>query len=232
MSFSLVHHTSNLPPFNVPSSIERMFEDMVLSQSLTVGRSPAPVADLSGLCIAAHAVEVVPADVGVALAVTLFRVVAAGADVIIPSNSSLLRCAAFLSELLEGRDLRPSLRMLLCPLPLSAARCCQYLRHRCRRCLHVVHIFGVNPLLVLCPRVCWGRLVVRCATGFAGARPARAEASASRGRVFIMVCLNPVCPDLRVPCVSGVVTRFATLVPRLECAVNRTGRPRNIGWKR
>jgi hypothetical protein len=94
----------------VVSSIERMFEDMVMSQSLAVARAPTPVSGLWGLCLAVHAVEPIPADVGVAIAVSLFRVVAAGADVIIPSNSSLLRSAAFISELLEGRDLRPSLR--------------------------------------------------------------------------------------------------------------------------
>ena len=115
-----------MPPPKFAISVERLFEELALSTASPLARAPEPVHHLRGMCFAVHAVDTVPATVGAAVAAAVFQILSLGANVILPSTSSFLHCAAFISELVEGRDMRPSLSTCrrrgggVLPVPLYA----------------------------------------------------------------------------------------------------------------
>ncbi len=88
-------------------SVERLFEDSVANTPLPLTRVLRP-ANLSGVTFGFSCLDAsVPLPVGAALAKCLLAIVGMGGDVVLPSNSTLLRTASFI-ELLSASDLQAS----------------------------------------------------------------------------------------------------------------------------
>lgn len=106
-------------------SVERLFEDSVANTPLPLTRVLRP-ANLSGVTFGFSCLDAsVPLPVGAALAKCLLAIVGMGGDVVLPSNSTLLRTASFI-ELLSATDLQASHGMCHAACILGMRTCCNF----------------------------------------------------------------------------------------------------------
>ena len=92
---------------SVARRVERMFERAVMPQEAPRQLPAQP--SLAGVSIAVIATEAVPSDVGACFAAVVSALLRCGADVVLPETATFLRSSWFLDELLETRDVSPSL---------------------------------------------------------------------------------------------------------------------------